>query len=117
MIHHAVTHLDPDIRTEAEANYSGHFDNIPQEAMYKTRALQKLLFVARQAEVKVCGIHNFTGRQTTQALITNNTTLVGSVEGLTAAACTSAADASSAASTMSSTSTYCLASQADNNLR
>ena len=100
MLHHAVTHLDPDIYTEVEANYSSHLEKIPWDALSQTCALQKLLVVSRQAKIKVCGMHYLSVCQTTQALLINSTALVGSVEGFTTATDTSDAATSSAASTI-----------------
>ena len=111
VLHHVFTHLDPDIRTEVKYNYSGHLNNIPRDALSQNRVLQKLLVVARQAKVKICSMGNLIYRQTTQAILGNNTDLVVSGEDCTTSAATSAAAASYAASTMLSTSTYGLASQ------
>ena len=58
VIHHAVTHLDPDICTEVEANYPGHLDNIPWDALSKNCALQKPLVISSQYKVKVCSMRN-----------------------------------------------------------
>ena len=80
-------------------------------------ALQKILDIARQVEVKYCGMHNLIAHQTTKSLLSNNTDSVGSVEGLNTATATSDAAASSAASTISSTSTYGLSSLDKNDLR
>ena len=105
VLHHAVTHLDPYILTEAKFNYSGHLNKIPWGNLSQTCALQKLLVVTRQAKVKVCGMRNLISRQTIQYLLVDNTDPVGPVEGLTTAAANSAAAASSSGSTISSTST------------
>ena len=107
----AVTHLDPDTHTEVKANYSGYLNNITRDALSQTRALQKLLVISRQAEVKFCGMWNLISHQTTQDLLVNSTALIGYVEGFTTAVADSSAD-----STMSSTFIYGISSQTKNTL-
>ena len=61
-------------------------------------------------------MRNLIDRQTTQSILINNTSVVGSIGGLTTAAANLAASASSVKSTISPTSTYSVASQANKTL-
>ena len=76
MVNHAVSYMDPDIRTEVESKYKGHLDPRESDYVSQTRALTDLLAAATAVEKKL---------QNTRSIVQSSTTsLLMSVPGYSA---------------------------------